>query len=320
MYKTLSKLTNKRTTIPVLSMIQVKDGIATATNMDVMIQSPCALKDGMYHGHCFANNIHLIDENINIDDMPIIDLKGEKVLISFEIDADDIDDLRWVSIAMSNDDTRYYLQGINVSNDGRLVATDGHRLHVIHKDCEYHTKEPENRIIWKGAISLFFDLFKELKAETAKFEIYESKMTITIGDHVITAKLIDGTYPQFQKVIPNIDDEDGKAEFITTPFDASEFKDILPTIKAVAKSYGESTVCPPIKYKNGEWIPSVAGCQNPPTFKTKFNIVEGCGFNATYLSQLCDGIATLIDKGSPMRVDDRRGKNQKLAVLMPLMV
>lgn len=100
--------------------------------------------------------------------------------------------------AMSSEETRYYLCGVYLhAVDGRLVAvgTDGHRLvrsfgaDAGEANLEYGVILPRKLIglLPKGVV---------------KVDLSKSKIRITVGDTVLTSKLIDGTYPDYERIIP----------------------------------------------------------------------------------------------------------------------
>ncbi|WP_271025314.1 DNA polymerase III subunit beta [Rhizobium sp. RCAM05973] len=99
------------------------------------------------------------------------------------------------TFAISSEETRYYLNGVFLKGEGgklTAVATDGHRLarHVIEA-----TEVFEGIIIPRKTIGL-------LPKGTVTLAVSESKVEITTGDFVITSKLIDGTFPDYERVIP----------------------------------------------------------------------------------------------------------------------
>lgn len=108
-----------------------------------------------------------------------------------------IDKTSWAS---STEETRYYLQGIAMQyRDGNanFVATDGHRLAwYVERDV------PE----FPGVIipSATAKQFKALLGDgDATIDVSETKIRLTFGDLVVVSKVIDGTYPDWSRIIPN---------------------------------------------------------------------------------------------------------------------
>lgn len=110
--------------------------------------------------------------------------------------------------AISTEETRYYLNGIylHIAQAGdfmlRAVATDGHRLARVDAALPDGAEDmpgvivPRDTVdsIWKG--KLFDD------AETISIEVNASKIAFAAGDLRIVSKLIDGTFPDYGRVIP----------------------------------------------------------------------------------------------------------------------
>ncbi len=99
------------------------------------------------------------------------------------------------TFAISTEETRYYLNGVFLKGEGgRLtaVATDGHRLarHVMEA-----TEVFDGIIIPRKTIGL-------LPKGAVTLAVSDSKVEITSGDFVLISKLIDGAFPDYERVIP----------------------------------------------------------------------------------------------------------------------
>lgn len=105
--------------------------------------------------------------------------------------------------AMAQQDVRYYLNGMLLETEAdriRAVATDGHRLAL----CECHLSDvtlPMQQVIVprKGVLELQRLLVGE---GSVTFEMGKNHIRVTIGDIRFTSKLIDGRFPDYQRVIP----------------------------------------------------------------------------------------------------------------------
>lgn len=100
-----------------------------------------------------------------------------------------------VSFAMSSEETRFYLCGVYLHvSDNKLtaVATDGHRLarHYGQESSEF-----TGVILPRKLVSL-------LPKGTVSVSLSATKIRITSAEGVLTSKLIDGTFPDYQRVIP----------------------------------------------------------------------------------------------------------------------
>jgi len=104
------------------------------------------------------------------------------------------------AFAISTEETRYYLNGVflHLFEDGeqylRAVATDGHRL-------SRHQVSYRGEAAFKGVIVPRKTVGLLPKGDV-NVSVGEAKIRITAGDFVLTSKLIDGTFPDYDRVIP----------------------------------------------------------------------------------------------------------------------
>lgn len=115
-------------------------------------------------------------------------------------------DLKAVSPAISTELTRFYLNGICfhvVGGDLAMAATDGYRLHQIRRPQPGGASELPSSIVRRQAVSL---LIRALEAapgmDTARCEFGTDKARFTVGDTTIATNLLGGTFPQYERVIP----------------------------------------------------------------------------------------------------------------------
>ncbi len=110
--------------------------------------------------------------------------------------------------AISTEETRYYLNGIffhtleeGDTNKLCTVATDGHRLAKVEIDMPEGAKGMPGVIISRKTVS---ELYKLLDSNEEKINISlsENKIEFRIGQTIVTSKLIDGNYPDYDRVIP----------------------------------------------------------------------------------------------------------------------
>lgn len=111
--------------------------------------------------------------------------------------------------AISTEETRYYLNGIYMHGiDGKLrcVATDGHRLALCEMDLPDGADGLPGIIIPRKTIAELRRLIDGL-SETIEISVSEAKIRFTVGSAVLTSKLIDGTFPDYDRVIPKAGDK-----------------------------------------------------------------------------------------------------------------
>lgn len=147
------------------------------------------------------------------------DLSGrltDKTEHRFEMARADLERLLLRSkFCIATDETRYYLNGVyfhHISDNGnqklRGVATDGHRLAQIQCDA------PEGSTAFEGAesaagvilprktIDIVNYIMGSCKTEKIGIQLSATKIVFTIGDTIIVSKLIDGQFPDYQRVVP----------------------------------------------------------------------------------------------------------------------
>lgn len=114
--------------------------------------------------------------------------------------------------AMSTEETRYYLNGVylhTAEQDGvsvlRAVATDGHRLARIEVALPAGASGMPGVIIPRKTIGEISKLLEEGVGEV-KISLSDSKIRFVCGSAILVSKLIDGTFPDYERVIPQGND------------------------------------------------------------------------------------------------------------------
>ena len=110
--------------------------------------------------------------------------------------------------AISTEETRYYLNGIYLHAAGtakaqtlRAVATDGHRLAQMELDLPKGAAGMPGIIVPRKTVGEVQRLLEDNDAEVP-IELSPGKIRFTVGEVVLTSKLIDGTFPDYGRVIP----------------------------------------------------------------------------------------------------------------------
>ncbi len=108
------------------------------------------------------------------------------------------------SFAMAQQDVRYYLNGIlmEITADKiKLVATDGHRLALSEIDLDTGVGEDRQIIIPRKAV-LELSRLLEFGDNPANCMLSQNHVRVETSSLVFTTKLIDGKFPDYQRVIP----------------------------------------------------------------------------------------------------------------------
>jgi DNA polymerase-3 subunit beta len=135
--------------------------------------------------------------------------EARKPICSFAVPALDLRTLiEKTAFAVSNEETRYYLNGIylhTANGSLRSVTTDGHRL------AWRDVASPENSDLMPGCIvpnAALPTITAMTKSGAALLiEIAHMQMTVCADDVTLRTKLIDGTFPEYGRVIPSLTPE-----------------------------------------------------------------------------------------------------------------
>jgi DNA polymerase-3 subunit beta len=227
--------------------------------------------------------------------------------------------------AISNEETRYYLNGIYLhatEQDGvdvlRAVATDGHRLARFQMPCPQGAEELKGIIIPKKAINEIRKLIDEAAAEI-EIAISDTKMRFAFDHIVLTTKLIDGTFPDYERVIPR---GNNKILELNPQYFASAV-DRVATISSEKSRAVKLTL-------NGKTLTLSANSPEAGSateeIEVQFNADSlEIGFNSAYLMDVAkqmesDGCRmTMNDGASPTIIQDI-SDSSSLYVLMPMRI
>jgi DNA polymerase III subunit beta len=254
------------------------------------------------------------------------DLAAGEMAHSFNVPAADLKRLiDKTQFAISTEETRYYLNGIFLHTAGsaaaptlRGVATDGHRLAQFELPLPAGAAGMPGIIVPRKTVGEVQRLIENNEMEV-KVELSQGKIRFTLGETVLTSKLIDGTFPDYARVIPLGNDKE-------LTVDKKEFEQAVDRVSTVSSERGRAVK---LSLSNGKLILSVT---NPDSGSATEEIeVEygsdplDIGFNSRYLLDIAaqlDGEAAVLklaDPGSPTLIQDPETKGA-LYVLMPMRV
>jgi DNA polymerase-3 subunit beta len=111
--------------------------------------------------------------------------------------------------AISSEETRYYLMGIFfhvVDDQMRAAATDGHRLARVTIARPDGAEEMPDVIVPRKAVTELYRLLEEVEG-TVEISLSPTKIRFGLGSAILTSKLIDGTFPDYNRVIPTANDK-----------------------------------------------------------------------------------------------------------------
>ena len=228
--------------------------------------------------------------------------------------------------AISTEETRYYLNGIylhtletGAATVLRAVATDGHRMARAETDAPEGSKGMPGIIVPKKTVGEVQKLLDGADGDV-QVEVSDTKIRFTLGGVVLLSKLIEGTFPDYERVTPKNNDK-------AMNVDRASFATAVDRVSTIASERGGKAV--KLAVKDGQLELSVtnpdhgtASEELPVEFEPE---IFEIGFNARYLLDIIGQIRSdnavflFNDAGSPTLVRED-GETRALYVLMPMRV
>ena len=264
---------------------------------------------------------------LKTDDFPII--SDNDLSINFVLSADElIRILDKTKFAVSNEETRYYLNGIflhkadrNSLQFLRAVATDGHRLAQYDIPLPQGAEDISGIIIPKKTI---FELRKVLDDANGDVSISlnENKIKFTFNDLKIISKVIDGTFPDYTKVIPQNNNKNFKTN-------NNELKNAIDRVSAVAANEESKSKAIKLSLEDNKLNLSVESQSKGSANEIIDISYDGdkvdIGFNSKYIIDICNEVdgeevnISILDSVSPAIILDKTDENL-FFVLMPMRI
>ncbi len=227
--------------------------------------------------------------------------------------------------AISTEETRYYLNGIylHASESGtvqvlRAVATDGHRLARFEMPLPKGAEGLPGVILPRKAVGEIRKLIDEAE-EPVEIALSDTRVRLSFESTVLTSKLIDGTFPDYERVIPSGNDK-------VVEVDCQSFKAAVDRVSTISS---EKSRAVKLLIENGS-ITLSANSPESGTATEEVPVEYGgpgieIGFNSRYLLDIAQQIEggeaeiSLADSASPTIVRDKSDASA-LYVLMPMRV
>ena len=356
----IQSVAEKRNTIPILAnaMIEVRDGKLsfTATDMEIAIVEDVAAsvsRDGATTAPAATlyEIVRKLPEAAEIE----LELAGEQLKLRagryatslVTLPTDDfpsmtagelphrfklsrlalcglIDRTRF---AISTEETRYYLNGIYfhaADGDGgkmlRAVATDGHRLARVEEPIPDGASGMPGVIIPRKTVAELRKLLDE-EAGDVEVALSDTRIQFKAGAITLTSKLIDGTFPEYERVIPKDNDK-------VLRVGKKDFADAVARVAAISSERSR-----PVKMALSPDLLTLSAAS--PEQGTASEELDGgrvsytsgpleIGFQARYLNDITDQISESVefhfsDGSAPTVVRDASDASA-LYVLMPMRV
>lgn len=382
-------IVEKRTTIPILANVALCGTALRATDLDMELlytvsgaiaddgfsvtmpahtlssiarkakgeSATVTVGDGMA-GVNFDGVAAINVQTLPFADFPILSFDGE-INSTFEMACADLSAaLSCVQFAISQEETRYYLNGVFLHSnwqpeekaDGyreareavpateiRFCATDGHRLVLKSLPCPDGASGMPGVILPKATVKVLLEMLEPVYAgrgknkimvspENVKVEVNCTKIRFTVGDMVLTSKLIDGTFPDYNRVIPRGNDKPAAVS-------RADLRKLVEQVSIISSERGRAVK---LSWEAGRLTATVT---NPDCGSASHSIQAeyesaplDIGFNARYVLDILsnmpggdeggDGMVyfTLAEPGSPTLIRPTRDERDLTAVLMPMRV
>jgi DNA polymerase III subunit beta len=251
---------------------------------------------------------------------------GGDLPTKFSIAAKDLRNLiDRTKFAISTEETRYYLNGIylHAHTTGevkvlRAVATDGHRLARFEMPLPAGAADMPGVIVPRKAVGEVRKLIEET-SDSIDIALSDSKIRFGFDDVVLNSKLIDGTFPDYHRVIPTGNDK-------VMEVDRKSFAEAVDRVSTISS---EKSRAVKMSLKAGSLTLS-ANSPETGSASEELEVKYGgtgidIGFNSRYLLDITEQIEgegaqfALADAASPTLVRDV-GDPSALYVLMPMRV
>jgi len=263
-------------------------------------------------------------QTLAADDFP--DLAAGEMSHTFEVPARDLKTLiEKTRFAISSEETRYYLNGIYLhaaQREGkatlRAVATDGHRLAQVDLDLPKGARGMPGVIVPRKTVHELHRLLEDSDA-TVTIGISTTKVRFELGPIVLTSKLIDGSFPDYQRVIPQGNDKSMRVS-------SAQFMAAVDRVSTIASERGRAVKLNIGKDKLVVSVTNPDGGSATEELPVEYNAGNlEIGFNARYLLDIGGQMEgdtlefLLADPGSPTMLKDGADESA-LYVLMPMRV
>ncbi|MGE5502926.1 MAG: DNA polymerase III subunit beta [Actinomycetota bacterium] len=259
-----------------------------------------------------------------VEDFPV--LSGGDLPYSFALTVSELKTLiDRTRFAISTEETRYYLNGIYLhaatTPNGealRAVATDGHRLARVEVTLPDGAAGMPGVIVPRKTVAEVRKLIDETDGEVT-VSLSDTKLRFAFGDAVLTSKLIDGTFPDYERVIPADNDK-------ILDIDCKQFASAVDRVSAIST---EKSRAIKLALEKGTLTLSASSPENGSAVEELEAQYEAgpleIGFNSRYLLDILGQVEggqarfAMADAASPTVVRDV-SEGGAIYVLMPMRV
>lgn len=346
----VGRVLSRRCSVPILGAVLFDGAHVRATNLDIDITVPLIAKRAQGRAAiAYRPLVALVralpdgeevtlaggEEGATLTfasgryDLPVYPASDFPELDAFEwadiaIDGDRLKRaLGFVAGCVSREETRYYFNGVFLDAD-RVVATNGHLLGVHPHGATVAAEQ--QCILPSGLVALLLSL-----PVAARFSLAPNRhrCRVEAGGAVVVAKLIDGTFPDWRRVVPGHNSLTGRLSF--------KPKDMLAAIRRISGMMGEGSPAVTLAFHDSGLAACAKGMLG--TAREYLGGAEAHGlesaaalaFNGQYLKFVSGSLlggdrveAHLSADGGPVifqRAQDRQPEEEEpFIVLMPMRV
>src|SRR5918997_3986996 len=309
-----------RTTAPAATLYEIVRKLPEGSRVELDHgggEAPLKLRAGRFHTDLAV---------LPVEDFP--SMTEGKLPHHFTLGAGQVRDLvDHTRFAISTEETRYYLNGIYLhaaESDGakklRAVATDGHRLARFQEELPDGAAGIPGVIVPRKTVVELRKLAEETQ-EPVSVHLSDTKIRFDLGSVHLTSKLIDGTFPEYDRVIPRGNDKVLRVR-------KKEFAEAVGRVAAISSERSR-----PVKLsleRNHLLLSATSAEQGQAQEELDAEAVRyeaapiEIGFQARYLNDITDQIGDEVefrfaDGSAPTLVMDAE-KPEALYVLMPMRV
>jgi len=224
-----------------------------------------------------------------------------------------------VHYSMANQDVRYYLNGAMIElRENTLItaATDGHRLALSKRQIDIPNADNVKNILPRQAVLDFIKRLSPIDSEVTVM-LNNNHFRIVIDDTTITTKLIDGKFPDYQRVIPRNNEKKLLVNRVL-------LKDTLNRAKILSNE----------KFKGVRFVfesGQISITANNPEQEEAKEVIDceysgdkiEIGFNAEYILDILsnfttDNIIIYINDGTTSIIIEPEGNDNVKAIAMPM--
>ncbi len=236
--KNIVNVSEQRQTMPILGhvLMSVKGGVCTLTSTDLEVQISHE-DEGIFDSDFkvtvparkffdIIKSLEAAEIDLEINDSDVVIKSGKSRFKVSSLSSDDfplmesdnsslinLDSeellklINSTSFSMGYQDARHFLNGLFLQfTDNKIisVATDGHRLAYSCTHCESDTRDSSCIIPRKCVLEIrrILSSFKDFSQIISSISINNMNLLVKIGNYTIISKLIEGNYPDYNKVFP----------------------------------------------------------------------------------------------------------------------